>query len=156
MKFIHYIIALGIAVLDLTTKAWILGNFDLYETHEVIPGIFSITLVQNTGVAFGLLQDVNSPLKPLLLSAIALMALIAIAYYGSQMEKEKSHPWPPAALGVVMGGILGNFMDRLYHESVVDFLDVYWRQHHWPTFNVADSAITVGIFTLLFDSFRTK
>lgn len=155
MKFIHYIIALLVAALDLATKGMILARFQLREEPiEVIPGLFSLTYVRNTGVAFGYFRDVHSPYKPVVLSAIALLALVVIAFYGRQLGAGRR--WLPWALAGVMGGILGNFVDRLYHQSVVDFLDVYWRQYHWPTFNIADSAITIGIAVLLLDSWQSK
>ncbi len=154
MKPPHYILALAVAALYLATKWWILSHFRLDETLEVIPGFFRIRHVTNSGVAFGMLQDLDTPYKPFILSGIALAALAAIIYYGRQIGS--AHKWLLIALAVVMGGILGNFIDRVYHHSVVDFIELYWGQYRWPTFNVADSAISVGITFLLLDSFRAE
>ena len=155
MKPIHYIIALAVTSLDLLTKGLVLSRLgDNNPKIEILPGFFDIILVRNSGIAFGMLHDVDSPWKPVILSVIALLALGAITYYGRLTES--SSRWLPVVLGVVMGGILGNFLDRVYNGSVVDFLDVYWRSHHWPAFNVADSAITIGTIALLLDSFRSR
>ena len=153
MKPLHYIVALAVAAADLLSKWWIVTHAEQLPI-VVIPDFFSLTLVRNSGVAFGLFQESESALKPFVLSSIALAALLAIIYYAGKLEATQRGL--KLILSMVMGGVLGNFLDRLYHGSVVDFLEVFWRQYHWPTFNLADSAISVGIVLLLLDSLRPQ
>jgi signal peptidase II len=153
LKTHHYLVALAVAATDLLSKWWIVTHAEQLPL-VVIPDFFSISLVRNSGVAFGLFQDSESVLKPFLLSAIALAALLAIVFFSRKLDA--SQKGVRLILSMVMGGILGNFIDRLYNGSVVDFLEVYWRHYHWPTFNVADSAISAGIILLLVDSLRPQ
>jgi len=154
MKAYHYLIAALVAVLDLISKWWIVRHLELHDPVVVIPGFFNLTLVRNSGVAFGMFQDSSSPYKPLILSCIALAALLTIVFYANKLESGQAGL--RLILSVVMGGILGNFIDRLYNGSVVDFLELYWRGFHWPTFNLADSAISIGILLLILDSLRPQ
>jgi signal peptidase II len=98
------------------------------------------------------LSDASLPYQPLLLSALSLAALLAIAYYFVRLPP--SARLPRVALALVLGGALGNLVDRIRLGYVVDFIHVYWRQHAWPDFNVADSAITVGVVLLILDILR--
>jgi signal peptidase II len=152
LKLFHFGIAVLVAIADLITKWWVVTHLELHEPVVVVPGLFNLTLVRNSGVAFGLFQDSNSPFKPFVLSFIAFAAILAIIYYAVKLDPQQAGL--RLILSVVMGGILGNFIDRLYNGSVVDFLEVYWRGFHWPTFNLADSAISIGIVLLLLDSLR--
>jgi signal peptidase II len=154
LKLFHYGIAVLVATADLVTKWWMVTHLELHEPVVVVPGLFNLTLVRNSGVAFGLFQDSDSPFKPFVLSLIAFAAILAIIYYAMKLDPHQAGL--RLILSVVMGGILGNFIDRLYNGSVVDFLEVYWRNFHWPTFNLADSAISIGIILLLLDSLRPQ
>ena len=138
-----------VVVLDQITKAVVRATLPLHESTTVIPGFFDFTHVRNTGAAFGMLNSVDFPGKTLLLSLIAAGALIGIAMYSLALA---SHQWAARlGLALVSGGAAGNLIDRLLMGSVVDFIDVYWRSWHFWTFNVADSAITVGVTIMIVD-----
>jgi signal peptidase II len=129
------------------TKFLILESFQLYESREIIPGFFNLVYVTNTGAAFSMLADVDSPWRHYFFLIVGLLACIAltVVYY----RIGKSHRLYAVALGLIAGGALGNIIDRLRHGSVVDFLDFHLSGHHWPAFNVADSAICVGAVVFL-------
>jgi len=153
MKYKFYLWSLAVVVLDHVTK-W-LARTRLNPEHpiELIPGYLRISYVSNTGVAFGLFRDLEFPWKPHVLAAMAIVAVIVILVYSSRMPS--SRLLLQSALAVIAGGILGNFADRVLHGHVVDFIEFHIRDaFHWPTFNVADSAITVGIGLLLIDAVR--
>ena len=136
-------IAALIVITDQLTKQWIMANFALHEQQNVIPGIFNLVYVTNTGAAFGLMAGSKNWLRHLFFVGVAITALIFIIYaYGHLKRQNKIFTY---ALGLIGGGAIGNLIDRLRFGSVVDFLDFYLGNYHWPAFNVADSAITVGV-----------
>jgi signal peptidase II len=137
-------IALTIIVLDLITKALILKNVPLYKTISVIPGFFNITHIQNPGGAFGFMANQGRILF-LFVSAIAIGFIFY--FYKTTPAKDK---WLTTALSLIFGGAIGNLIDRIRFGQVVDFLDFYIQDLHWPSFNVADSAITIGITIFIF------
>jgi signal peptidase II len=140
--------AVLLGAVDQATKAWTLRNLPLLELREVVPGLFGLVHVRNTGVAFSLLSNLDPRwVHPLLILAtvLAMGALVAyIAYLPCRGAA-------PVGLGLILGGAVGNLIDRARLGYVVDFLDLYWRNHHWPTFNVADVGITVGVVLLMID-----
>ncbi len=140
-----------VTFLDLLTK-WIIRNTDLLHNYTVIEGFFRIHYVRNEGIAFGLFHGSDSQWKPVILTVLAIVALIVVLYYiwtTPVDEKVMS-----LCLGLLLGGILGNFIERLMRQHVTDFIEVHWRElYSWPTFNVADSAITCGVFVILFQTF---
>jgi len=137
---------------DQATKAWIMATFRLYEQLEVIPGFFNLTYVTNTGAAFGLLAGENNLGRRLFFIGVALLALLVIVFAYRHLRQQGTIFVVAAAL--IGGGALGNLIDRLRFGAVVDFLDFYLGSHHWPAFNVADSAITVGVGLFLLASIR--
>jgi signal peptidase II len=138
-----------IVVLDQLTKAVIRATLPLHESTTVIPGFFDFTHVRNTGAAFGMLNSVDFPGKTLFLSLIAAGALVGIAMYSMALATRQ---WAARlGLALVSGGAAGNLIDRLFIGSVVDFIDVYWQSWHFWTFNIADSAITVGVTIMILD-----
>jgi len=147
-------LALVIVLFDRWTKFMIESNFGLNETVPVIDGLFNITYVQNTGVAFGLLNSVSSPAKTALLSLFALGAAVIVILYS--LRSPAQNRLLQAALGLILGGALGNLYDRVRYGYVVDFLELYFRSYHWPAFNVADSAITIGVILLAVEMFRPQ
>ena len=152
-KFV--LVTLLVLVLDHLTKYIVSLNMsaDPDRTVDVIPGFFRLSYVRNYGVAFGYFNDSGSAWQPYLLAALAVVAVIVIAIYSSRMPSERV--LLQTALAVTMGGILGNFIDRIMRGSVVDFIDLHIRNSfRWPTFNIADSAITIGIAMLLIDTLR--
>lgn len=153
MKSKYFLISALILVLDHLTK-WLVRNYlDPKNAIDIIPGYFRLTHVQNWGVAFGFFADFRAPWKPYVLAAMAVLAVIVILIYSVRMPS--SRMLLQLALAVTAGGILGNFIDRIVHGSVTDFIEFHVKEaFHWPTFNVADSAITVGIALLLIDTVK--
>ena len=152
-RFAPYLALLGtVVILDQITKALLVRALPLHDYVPLIDGFLSLSHVHNRGAAFGVLSDARLPYQPLLLSALSLAALLAIAYYFVRLPA--SARLPRVALALVLGGALGNLVDRIRLGYVVDFIHVYWRQHAWPDFNVADSAITVGVVLLILDILR--
>lgn len=142
-------VALSTVVLDQVTKVAIRMWVPLYDSIPVIPGILSITYVRNTGAAFGFLNAVDIPFKPFVMTAIAVVALIGIAVYATQAAKQ--HPLSQVGLALVIGGAIGNLIDRVTIGYVVDFVDVYWGSWHFWAFNLADASISVGAGLLILD-----
>ena len=137
-------VAGGVIVADQLTKAMVLAHLPLYHSKVVIPGFFHLTHVQNPGGAFGFLADQGPLVRKLLFSVVATLAVGLIFYFYRQVPR--SFRWLAFGLSLILGGAVGNLIDRFRFGHVVDFLDVFIeRIGHWPTFNVADSAITVGI-----------
>ena len=136
-------IAALVVIIDQLTKLWIMTNFGLHEQQNVIPGFFNLVYVTNTGAAFGFLAGSKSWLRQLFFVGVSAVALVVIVYaYGHLKKQGRMFVY---ALGLIGGGAIGNLIDRLRFGSVVDFLDFYLAGYHWPAFNIADSAITVGV-----------
>lgn len=142
-----------IVILDQITKAMVRSAVPLYTTITVVPGMLNITHVQNTGAAFGILNLSDFPFKAGLIAAIAVVALVAVGFYAASLP----HHQLVARIGLslIIGGAAGNLLDRVIVGSVVDFVDVYWRTWHFWAFNVADSAITVGVGIMILDMLGT-
>ncbi len=145
MRFVMLIIL--VIVLDQLSKLWVVANFSLYESLPVIPGFFSMTYLTNTGAAFGILAGHPTWWRQAFFVGVALIALVAIFFLYRKLRNDSV--WYEVALAFIAGGAIGNVIDRIRLGSVVDFLDVYVSTHHWPAFNVADSAITVGVAIFL-------
>jgi signal peptidase II len=138
-----------VVVLDQLSKALVVRSLGLHDYVPLFDGLLSISHVRNHGAAFGLLSDWNLPYQSLLLSVLSLAALGAIAAYSARLPAAAR--LPRLALALVLGGAIGNVIDRLRLGYVVDFVHVYWREYQWPDFNVADSAITIGVALLVID-----
>jgi signal peptidase II len=141
-----------IVCLDQITKALVDRFMALYESRAVVDGIVRLTYVQNRGAAFGILSDADIPYQSILFAAVSLVALAAIGVYAWRLPAGSR--MPRMALALIMGGAVGNLLDRVRLGYVVDFVDVHWGPHHWPAFNVADSAISIGVALLLLDILR--
>jgi len=141
-------IALTIIVLDLITKTLILKNVPLYKTISVIPGFFNITHIQNPGGAFGFMANQGPGIRSILFLFVSAIAIGFIFYFYKTTPAKDT--WLTTALSLIFGGAIGNLIDRIRFGQVVDFLDFYIQNHHWPSFNVADSAITIGITIFIF------
>ena len=143
-------LVLGLAtvvfVADQLTKKWALGRLDATNPVVVIPDLFHLVLVMNPGVAFGIFAGVPPGWRWI----VSLFSLTALALLGSLAFRilPSGSVVARVAIGLVFGGAAGNLLDRWRFGAVVDFLDVFWRAYHWPAFNVADSAITVGVSLL--------
>jgi signal peptidase II len=137
------IIAGVVLVLDQVTKLIALARLVPGLPVPVIDGLFSLTLVMNPGLAFGMLATTPAAWR-WVVAALSLGALAALAMVASRLLSDGR--WlTRLGIGLIFGGAVGNLIDRARFGAVVDFLDFYWRQYHWPAFNVADSAITVGV-----------
>lgn len=141
----------AIVVLDQITKALVRASLAVGESQTIIPGFLDLAHVQNTGAAFGLLNDVDFPYKQAVVVAMAAIALVAIAAYGAQLGFNDR--LARTGLAMILGGAVGNLFDRAVIGHVVDFVDVYWRGVHFWAFNVADAAITVGAILVILDTF---
>ena len=144
VKYIRFgaIVDLVLA-LDQFSKALVLKSIPLYKSIVVIPGLFNLTHVHNPGGAFSFMAQNGSPWRHWLFLVAGGIALVLILYFHHQTPR--THPYLALALSLVFGGALGNLTDRVRFGEVVDFLDFYVAHWHWPTFNVADSAVSVGI-----------
>lgn len=157
MNRVHYlIISFVVIALDLWTKALVLARIDLHDAIPVIPNFFQLVHVRNTGAAFGIGANASSNLVPLLLNGGAIAVFCVVVVYA--LRSAVTDRLLQVGLHLILGGAIGNLVDRFRFGYVVDFLDVYvrvgGREHHWPAFNVADSAICIGIALLFLDMRR--
>ena len=151
MRKYHILIAAFVVVLDRMTKWLIAQKISMNDSVDVIPGLFRLTHVQNKGAAFGLFSESPSEFK---VAMLILFSVAALAVVSALLWKNGNALNTTAiALSLVFGGALGNLWDRVAAGHVIDFMDFYWGSHHWPAFNVADSAIVVGAFLLLSEIF---
>jgi signal peptidase II len=138
-----------ILIVDQLTKLYIDRTMKLYQSIPVLDGLFSITYLRNRGAAFSFLADASWRLP-----FFILVSLIAVAAIMAAFKKLRDDQQLAAfSLTLILSGAIGNLIDRLRLGEVIDFLDVYWKSHHWPAFNVADSAICVGVALLALDLF---
>ena len=145
-------LAAAVFVADQVTKAVVQRTIPEHTTISVLPHFFNVIYTHNAGAAFGLFSDSPAPWKTALLiiiSSLLLVMVIGVVWRSRQLRWETG-----VGLGLILGGALSNLFDRIRLGRVVDFFDVYYRSYHWPTFNLADSAIVVGaglvVFQLLF------
>ncbi|MDN4073514.1 MULTISPECIES: signal peptidase II [Fictibacillus] len=137
----YYLLALLVLGLDQVTKWWIVKNMNYGQSITVIENVFYITSHRNRGAAFGILQN-----QMWFFIIITIAVIAAVIYY---MQKHAKHqPLLRTALGLVLGGATGNFLDRIIRKEVVDFLDVKISSYNYPIFNVADSALVVGVILI--------
>lgn len=151
----YWILAILLVIIigsDQLTKSWIIENFRLGQTLSIINGFFNITYVQNKGAAFGFLSQTNPAFRVPFFIIVPLVALLSIGYV---FRKIADHDLKfSIALSLVISGAVGNLIDRLRLGYVIDFLDFHWRYgYHFPAFNVADSAICVGVGLIMLDLF---
>ncbi len=146
-----------VVVLDLASKHLISRSFELYERLEVIPGWFNLTLAHNSGAAFSFLAN-ESGWQRWFFTLIALLVSAIIFLWIKRLQSHER--WTAIALALVLGGALGNLWDRLSLGYVVDFIDIYYQSAgkimHWPAFNIADSAISVGALILIIEALWHK
>jgi signal peptidase II len=147
------LIAFAVLLLDRITKWAIAQTISLEDAVNIIPGFFRLTHLENTGAAFSLFADSPSPFRTTLLIAFSVAALAVVSVL---LWKDRSvfHSGT-LALSLILGGAVGNLWDRVSDGKVTDFLDFYIGAHHWPPFNVADSAIVVGALLLFLRMIRT-
>ena len=138
-----------VITLDQLTKAMVRAMLPVHASRHVVPGLVDFTHVRNTGAAFGFLNAADFPFKTVVIAIVATAALVGVGLYAASL----AHHQLVARIGLalIIGGATGNLLDRLIAGSVVDFVDVYWRSSHFWAFNVADSAITVGVAIMILD-----
>jgi signal peptidase II len=138
-----------IVAIDQLTKAIVRATLPLHSSVTLLPGLVDFTHVRNTGAAFGILNGADFPFKTAVIAIVATAALIGVGMYAASL----AHHQLVARIGLalIIGGAAGNLLDRVIAGSVVDFVDVYWRTYHFWAFNVADSAITVGVGIMILD-----
>jgi len=141
-----------ILVIDQLTKLYIDGSMKLYQSIPVVDGLFSITYLRNRGAAFSFLAEASWRLPFFMLATV--IAVIAILVAFGKLRNDQR--FAAVSLTLILAGAVGNLIDRVRMGEVIDFLDVYWRNHHWPAFNVADSAICVGVAMLALDMFKEE
>ena len=152
MYLILSVTVVAVVLLDLITKACIDSNMSLHESVVVIGGFLNITYVRNPGAAFSFLATASPGFRSVFFLTVTVLAIILVLYYIAKSKTDES--LMIFALSLIMSGALGNFIDRVRLGEVIDFIDVHLGAYHWPAFNVADSAITVGAFIMLFVLFK--
>lgn len=143
------LVAIPVLVADQVTKALVRDALALHESRTIVPGLLDLTHVRNTGAAFGILNSADFAFKPLLMMVVAFAALVAIGAYAVRLGAHERIA--RLGLALILGGAVGNLLDRLVHGYVLDFVDVYYRHVHFWAFNVADAAITTGAILVLFE-----
>ncbi len=146
------LLAVGVALADQLTKGWMLAHFEPGEVRSVLP-FFNLVLTFNEGAAFSFLSEAGGWQRWFF---VALTLVVAGALVIWLRRLRSGEGLTALALALILGGALGNLVDRLRMGRVTDFLDLHWQQWHWPAFNLADSAITVGVVVLLLSSGRQK
>jgi signal peptidase II len=141
-------ITLLTVLLDQLSKQAILATFERGELLSIIPGFFNLTLTFNPGAAFGLWGSLPEGWRQAVLALTILFALVVVFFFLRQPGYQNRIS--QGALAGILGGALGNIIDRMVHGHVIDFLDFYIGQWHWPAFNLADSVICIGVFALIF------
>jgi len=148
------LIALAVIILDQVTKFWIQKHLVLYTTHPVLPDFFNIVHVLNRGAAFGFLNRSDIRWQTYFFFAATALAVCIINHL-LRMAREGDRLLV-VGLGLILGGAVGNLIDRIRTGEVVDFLDFYWKTYHWPAFNVADIGIFLGSMALLVAFYRMR
>jgi signal peptidase II len=143
-------LSLLVLLVDQVSKLLIDHSFTLYESIAVIPDLFNLTYARNTGAAFSFLADAGGWQRWLFAGLALAMSAFMVNWLLRLQPAEKLMA---AALALVLGGAIGNLIDRVAYGYVIDFLDVYYQNHHWPAFNIADSAICIGVGLMLLESF---
>ena len=140
-------ITASIVFLDQVTKYLIVRRFRLHESVQVIPGFFDLTYVRNPGAAFGFLAGASGVWRSVFFITVSIVALAVIL----ALVRQTRDRLPLLAFALIGGGAVGNLVDRVRFGEVVDFIDWYYRTFHWPTFNIADAAISIGVACLAID-----
>jgi len=151
-RLVYFGVSLAVVVLDQVTKAIVAARIPLHDTIPVIRGFFDLTYVRNRGTAFGLFSVTDSPARTAILTLVAVGVFLCVL--GWSLASPATLTRLQTALALVLGGAVGNLIDRVRFQSVTDFLRFYVDRWEWPSFNVADSAITIGVVLLAWDIWR--
>jgi signal peptidase II len=141
--------ATAIIILDQITKAAIVAKFIKHESYAVIDGFFNLVYVMNPGAAFGFLANMSETFRYIFFIGITLVVILCIIYY--IVKSKQQNRLMVISLALIFAGAVGNLIDRVRFGAVVDFLDVYIGTAHWPAFNVADSAISIGAMLMIWE-----
>ncbi|MGH8551544.1 MAG: signal peptidase II [Methylococcales bacterium] len=148
---VRWIIIAGLVLIfDQISKIGISNTMEVFETIQLVP-CFQLTYVHNPGAAFSFLSDAGGWQRWFFIGLSSAVSAVLCVWL---LRLPSDASWQSAGLALVLGGALGNLLDRVLYGYVIDFLDVYYKTWHWPAFNIADSAITIGVCILLLDSFR--
>ena len=150
IQYKYYFLSLILVIADQLTKMMVLGSLELYESIE-ITSFFSLTHVHNYGAAFSFLADEDGWQQYFLVS-ISTIASIAIILW--MRKTSTKQPYKPIALSLILSGAIGNLIDRAVFGFVIDFINLHYQDFYWPVFNVADTAITLGVILLLLVDFK--
>lgn len=143
----------GVGLLaDQLSKLYVDRVMSLYQSVPVIDGLFNFTYLRNRGAAFSFLSDASWRLPFFIVVSIIALLVIILAFRRMRDDQKLAQ----ASLAMIFSGAIGNLIDRLRLGEVIDFLDVYWKKHHWPAFNIADSLICVGVALIALDMFREE
>ena len=142
-------VSLAVLFLDQWSKGLVTRTMDVHQSKTVISDVFDLTYVRNTGAAFGLFASVDSSIKAILLNSIAVIVFLIVSAYALRSSHKSVRL--QVGLALILGGAVGNLLDRVRFGYVVDFLEFSISGHHWPAFNVADSAICIGVGLLFLD-----
>jgi signal peptidase II len=146
-------LALCVVIIDQVAK-WMAATYlEPHQIISVIPGFFNIVLVKNRGMAFGILNQTKPGFACIFLLATTIAAIGVIIFF---FLAKRNHMWLTIGLSLILGGALGNLIDRIQLGYVIDFLDFFFAGYHWPAFNMADSAVTAGTLWLLFNVIKGK
>ncbi|MEQ6342336.1 MAG: signal peptidase II [Gammaproteobacteria bacterium] len=145
-------VSLVVIVLDQATKFLASGTLILHDPVAVLP-FFNLTLMHNTGAAFSFLHDASGWQRWFFTALAAIVSVVLVVWLRRLQPQEK---WMAAALALVLGGAVGNLIDRVMYGYVVDFIQLYYEDWYYPAFNIADAAITVGAVMLVIDTLRSK
>jgi len=151
---VYLVFILFFLLVDQISKTLVALNLSLYESKVVIPGFFNLTHVQNKGAIFGFFSNLDSFWIYALLTVASLAALVLVAFYF--IKTPNSETFLKLSLSLILAGALGNLTDRIFRGSVIDFLDFYVKDWHWPVYNVADSCVTIGAVCLIYVFFVKK
>jgi signal peptidase II len=146
-------LAMIVVLIDQVSKWLVTSYISPHQGLAVIPGFFNLVLVKNRGMAFGILNQTNQGLAPFFLLATTIAAIGVIIFF---YWLKRKRVWLTVGLSLILGGAVGNVIDRIQLGYVIDFLDFHLAHYHWPAFNMADSAVTAGTFWLLFNVIRGK
>jgi signal peptidase II len=149
LRSLFALISAAVLLLDQVTKRLVTSAMPMHSSVEVIPDLFHLTLVTNRGALFGLLHDLPDPYRSSLFTLVPLLAIGLIVYF--QLRTTLQDTLAHTGLALILGGALGNLVDRVRLGHVIDFLDVFIGDHHWPAFNAADSSICIGVSLLILD-----
>jgi len=153
-RLTYLVVSISVILFDQVTKTIVADRIPVHSSIPVLPGLFDLTHVKNSGAAFGLFASFDSPLRAVLLNTVAFVVFFAVLIYAWRTSAASTRL--QVGLALILGGAVGNLVDRIRAGSVTDFLDFYIGSYRWPAFNVADSAITIGVVLLAWDIWRPR